>query len=209
MRKLTLVLLIAVATNLSCGPTERGESHTEEGTPGTGLPAIGTDTLWVEGQPEVLTIQRYASEPDFPLPFETRIPSGISVESVSSGEGNTILFLAIFGGETRDSVRLAFTVLPDNHQPTATESLVRELARRGSDVRDSQGPRWAVTFARRDGREAAGWVGSGSRNDHTFLLNLDYPPEFGDGFEPRASYILQHWVWLDPSESLGHPASMP
>jgi hypothetical protein len=204
MRRLTLVLLLAMLPNLACGPSAPDESTDDTGIPGTDMPAIGADTLWIEGQPEVLSVRRFTSDTGFPIRFTTLIPAGVAVETVSSGEGDAVLFLAVSGAVTRDSVRLAFTVLPERHQPTATESLVRERARRGSDVRDSRGPGWAETFARREGLEAAGWVGSGKRHDRTFLIDLDYLPEFGDGFEPRANYILENWVWLDTNEPLGH-----
>lgn len=70
------------------------------------------ETIAIEGESQ--RIEAYAFQPPvgFPVAFSTTVPADMEVEYESSGRGDAVRFIAVFGGVRRPDAALSFVVLP-------------------------------------------------------------------------------------------------
>lgn len=184
---------------------------------------VREDTILIEGTPQAIRLQRYATPDTFPLPFTTWVPSDMVAELDPANvdqPGAGLRFIANFAGRRSPDAFLHLYVYPAG--TTAQDVLAQArafVASRGVPV--SRGievaPPVADTVARQPWTAheerfrlqvgANQWlVGSIALGEHAgrfFHLITQYPAEFGDGFGPRAAVIQENWRWTDNDAPLG------
>jgi hypothetical protein len=182
------------------------------------------DTLMVEGMPEVVE-SRLAESPE--AGFSTYVPPGITMEVLTTGDSASVRFSASFAGPAdRNAYMHVRTYPPHAGVGTVRENVATFLRTlrphddpvggmvRGTEPHEqAEPPPWgeeAHTFAytgetniRYTGRVVLARSTSGF-----FHVITHYPPEFGDGLEPRFERILRHWRWETTGEMLW-PGSEP
>lgn len=239
-RNALVVLLAGLASVAGCGDRARQEAPGGEGpAPGDTLPAAGdsapasagdtagtapgggalperpatrTDTILLEGTPELTELTLVRSPAAFEPAFSTYVPEGMVRVFGHPERGMEIRFVAAFGGVRNEEASLGFYF----HPPGATEEEVREEARRVAREHGGTGApeasrRWEwseAEYAFGDARQARlfGQVAVARHGDRWFRVLLRYPPEYGDGFGPRAALILDRWRWEESGGGLGDGA---
>ncbi|MDQ3556703.1 MAG: hypothetical protein M3409_07980, partial [Gemmatimonadota bacterium] len=182
----------ADAPEQAAGPAERAASV--------------QDTLAIEGMREPVTLRLYTPPAGFPLPFSTYVPEDMRAETVSSGEGDGVRFVAHFGGVPNEHALVHLFVYPVDALPEHARETVRAIAESYGPVREfgeiepADRFGWAAEQYRISGRGPGsetmiGDVGLGERNGRWFHIVVQHPAEFSDGFAPRAQRILDEWRW--------------
>ncbi len=158
------------------------------------------------------TLILFETPEDFPVPFSTYFPEAMSVESIRTGEGDAIRFVADeadWGGE--GAVLHAFFPTEE-----ITSADIRDWVR---DVAESRGtPRRATTqrypwsimeyrfeAAREDVEGDGARTGSvvlGRHEDQYYYVVVQARPQVADDFRTRVEQILDHWEWRE-GEGLG------
>lgn len=169
------------------------------------------DTVAVEGMPEAVRLVLYRSPEGYPLPFTTYVPSTMEVTRDATGEADEVLFVASFGGVRNEAAALRVMV----HRAGASEwevvEVLRQLARDlGTELVELPEPQefgWSLREFRNaprrsPGQTVQGRLALGVLGDRFFTVAIHYPPEYGDGFEPRARQILREWRWQGSSRPL-------
>lgn len=164
-------------------------------------PSTKTDTISIEGEKSEVTLKLYDELSQI---FTTYFPKDDFVaESVSSGEGTGSLFyFNIDGNKNSDAYVSVFFPNEVNN----AEQLERLLTAKGGLVQTNQ---WQMENRTKDipyswakekiiykqpGSEqnilAALYIGEA--NGKVFYVITHYPAEYGDGFAPRADFILKN-----------------
>lgn len=158
-------------------------------------PVIYSETISIEGMPQVLEVVEYRPPMGFPLGFTTAVPTDMVVSYVNSGLGDEVRFEAAFGGTRRPDARLTFVALPESADSAdAHERIVTVVAEiNGQPVEPLPGD-WAVERYR-VGDGYSGSLALGTENGKWYYFLAHYPPEFGDGMGPRIELILRRWKW--------------
>jgi hypothetical protein len=202
--------LAADAPAPASAPAPRGDPD----IPGRHRPATVIGAIEVEGMPQPMTLRLFRTPPGFPLPFSTYLPEDVEPGSVASGEGDAVMFVAAFGGRRNEDARVALQVLPGGTTGDAARAVLRQSAPGGPAAHAVPGaapapasatPRrfpWsldevAYRFRGRDETAVVGSAALGRRDGRYFILTVQYPEEFGDGFGPRVARILGDWQWAD------------
>jgi hypothetical protein len=207
-----LSALVALAA-LSLGACDPAPDPTTDRAPGDTLPHPVADpadrpaesrrTVEIEGMEEEVFVRLYHPPDGFPLPFSTYIPESMAAQEVAAGEGDAVAFVAEFGGQRNEAAAVRLVVAPPG---MSVDDLIGLL---GAIVEGLEGSLVASDFHLfpwadqefaidpRPGRlqGVSGVVGVGTRHDRAFAVAVHYPPEYGDGFAPRASLILDEWRW--------------
>ena len=172
------------------------------------------DTVMLEGMPEPITLRLYASPADAPVPFSVYLPRAFDAEVVPGEEGWAVRFAADFAntGASPGWIEVLF------HPAGTSEAEARDalpLAARsgGREERSLEGsPRFPWSLEERgftadepDGTRIVGTLALGRHDERLFRLTIRYPEEWGDGFGPRASLLLDTWRWRS-GERLGQGA---
>lgn len=166
---------------------------------------IKEGTLSIEGTPQTVILNLVEGDP---LPFYTYSPPDMVVSRANSPEGSELRFTARFGGQQRDDVYLSFFFYPAGM--TADQAVLRAqngITRPGWETKDSE-KRYAWSMREwtiRDKTRTPARVGHlavGQHKEQVFHVMTYLPPEFGDGFGPRARVILDEFVWTDTGEKL-------
>lgn len=183
---------------------ERGEPDVPP-PPGPRPPAERQDTVLIEGRREPVRLRLVESPPEFPIPFSTYAPQGFTMRTLGSGEETVVRFVAAFGGTPDERAYLEVVPYPADAPEAAAVAGALEVA--GTEA--SPDSAWAAVadwvvrewrFLRLGAREP--YVGSvllGRTGDRWLHVLMRYPPEYGDGFGPRARLILETWRWERPS----------
>jgi hypothetical protein len=188
-------------TNAPEAPPAATAPDTVTATPGARAP-IRSGVMMVEGMEEPVTLHLYDAGPGFPLRFSTYVPEGWRAETVSSGEGDAVRFTP----EGGDAAGVALTFFVYREQIRTGEA--RQMARNMADVvgnasREQRPERWALDAYSFDGPDLVGRLVLGRQAGRFFHFMSVYPPEWGDGFAPRAGIIIDEWVWHDTGRGLG------
>lgn len=201
-----LVLLLTAACGVEEGdaPPARVEEPPLQPAP-EARPETGTDTLHIEGMPHVIEVRLVASPPDFPLPFTTYVPPDVEVADADRGDQAEVRFSAKYGAGGPAEAWLEISAYPtDLTDEAATERARRAAGAAGVRVRaDEPMQPWSIAEWRvqpdstTEGR--MGRVMLGRHGERYFHVRTLYPPEFGDGFGPRAALVLRHVRWGDGS----------
>ena len=158
---------------------------------------------------EPIEVLLFETPADWPLAFSTYYPEDWLVETASSGEGDGVTFVANYGGTRNDQVTLTIFAYPAGTDADGAQELARSLATSLGLAELAPGERtypWALTeyagTASLGEVELVARLGLGRHGDRYFSILYQYPPEFGDGFAPRAAVVLDEWRWSDTGEPL-------
>ena len=186
-------------------------------------PSITTsDTLLIEGRPEVLPVASFRSGPDFPLPFRTLVPDTarlVPTIEMAGAEDSGRGFAAAARFEWQpgsDPAFLRLVVLDTTMTDNDARGLVRGIATdfgviasAGIEAQEAVPPPahpWATLGYRLSGAVRGvpvdGWISLGRQGERIFYFMALYPPEYGDGLGPRFDYVLRQWEWLDGAARL-------
>lgn len=160
------------------------------------------ETIAIEG--ETQHIQAYVFRPPvgFPVAFSTIVPADMEVGYETSGRGDVVRFIAVFGGIRRPDAALSFVALPAGADSTEAKLLfdarVAEVGGREADLRPGD---WAIERAR-PGNGSSGFLALGRQEAVWFYFEAGYPPEFSDGMGPRIDLVLRRWVWAGTGRPL-------
>lgn len=207
-----LLLLIATA----CAP---GAPERQAAEDGRTLPETRIDTVLLEGMPEEIRLSLFETPDDFPLPFHAYVPEGIAPEVLESDSGGAVRFVSEMGGVRNEGALLHLHVYAAGTSEEAAAAAVRGFASsRGALASQGEGEEptvtrrfeWSVaeySFRERslDRGPISGVVALGRRPAHVFHVLLQYPPEYEEGFVPRARKILETLRWEDTGEGLRVP----
>lgn len=191
---------------LSGGPPRAGAPSAQDTLPER--PATRADTIFLEGMPEVTELTLVRSPAGFDPAFSTYVPEEMVPVFTRPDRGLELRFVAAFGGVRNEEASLGVLVYP----PEATEEEVLTEARRVAEAHGATGQpsrpgRWEWSRVEYPFGEVArarvfGTVAVGRHVDRWFRILLRYPPEYGDGFAPRAELILEEWRWEDTGRGL-------
>jgi hypothetical protein len=169
------------------------------------LTATKQGTIRLEGTEEPITLALYRPPDWFPLPFYTYHPEDIVAGTVTAGEvGQTVRFTANMGGVLNDDAFVELYVLPEGMSEEDARVLVRENAQDIGSTRQADENRfsWSLEEHLFESPEFLGMYALGSHGGRFFQIMIAYPPEYGDGFGPRAQLILNEWHWADTGAAL-------
>src|SRR5690606_30458837 len=76
-------------------------------------PPLVSETIAIEGMPEVIEARVVEAPVAFPLGFTTVVPSDMAVDFASSGEGDALHVEAEFGGVRNPDATFIFLVMPE------------------------------------------------------------------------------------------------
>jgi hypothetical protein len=160
------------------------------------------DTILLEGTPEPIELELLASPPGFPLPFSAYVPSDFMVEWTRD-PAFSVRFLAAFGGHRNPDAFAELTVHAAGTGREEAETAARAALEGSAATVTGIGSRhtWAIAeWGLRDppGPEPrVGRVALGLRGGRFFHWLERYPAEYGDGFPPRSTVILETLRWED------------
>ncbi len=185
-------------------PADTASEIPAQATGPTSRPETLRDTLTVEGTPQPATLRLYRTPPGFPLPFSTYVPADLVPESAAPVGGESVRFVASFGGRRTDSAYVAVQVhATDVDEEAARRMLSAATGGGGPAAPDQQRYPWALA-------EYSGGAGAtvsrgilGRHEGQFFYVLIRYPAELGDGFAPRAATVLEHWEWEGAGGGLG------
>ncbi len=163
-----------------------------EAAPVGDLPLTKPATMRGEGQQGTLTLVR---EDDFPLPFATYRPEGMTSDWGASDEGAGAHF---FVGDA------TLTIFVPATDPGNLAEWARETAESmGEPSQLDAFPRWTVAAYSFGGADVTGSVRAGRHAGRAFYVLETMPLERGSGFAPRADVVLREWRWLDDGSGFG------
>lgn len=156
-------------------------------------PEEKSDEIEIEGMPETITSKLIFNDE---LGFSTYYPDNMLAES----NGNRLTMIANFGGVRNEDAYIEFV-------GKATEGDVSEMVNESlSDFDDysitekGEDDFW-VPFSEREyiilKDDFTGTVSFFERSGMLYRVVIHYPVEYGDGFDPRAAYILGEIMWYD------------
>ena len=191
---MTAMLVVAACAG---EPAEQGQNE----APGERAATV-IDTLHLEGTAEPVELTLVRSPAHFPLPFTTYVPPLIEVDEADRGDQAEVRFVADFDGMDRKLAWLEIAAYPDGLGEEAALERARRAAGDSAQrvtANDPLAP-WVIGAWRVGGGELEGRTGMvllGRHAGRYFHFRRVYPPEFGDGFGPRAALVLRHWRWDD------------
>lgn len=215
-----LQTLLALASLLTACGSNGGDAREAPGLPDATSDTLVRavfDTILIEGQPEEIRLERFETPVGFPLPFTAWVPSDMSVQVIPADSGAAVRFTAEFGGIRRPDAFLNLFVHPASVQETEAVSLARAFAvSRGVPVSRGEAPEpepapsyaWSLAEYRFDGTApgaapVVGRVAVGRHGGRYFHIVQQFPPEYADGFGPRAHLLLERLRWADTGAGLG------
>lgn len=180
--------------------------------PAPRYPASKSDTLYLEGMPEPVTLKLF-DEPG--LPFVTYYPSTtITTQTTSSDEGILARFNAAFGDTEEPEAHLQFFFPSPEaglYSVQAMQDLVTGLIESNAWrlTEDPAAPPpcpWAQAqyrFAAPDTAEAgSGFACIGVREGWPFYVLTYVPEQYAEGFGPRMRVLLRAFRWRDDGTGL-------
>jgi hypothetical protein len=177
----------------------------------TERPATKTGTLSLEGNDDPFTFRLFdAASASVPAPFTTYVPEDMIADIVGTDSGKTVRFVANFGGRRQEQAYLEVAFFPPATSESEARSVIEKTGPGGASLKlSSDGSKrftwslaeYGISYTSKTGR-MTGAIALGKHGDRLFRLTLHYPEEFGDGFMPRASRILEEWRWSDNNLAL-------
>lgn len=214
-----ILSLLLVLTLAACGGTdavpptseEDAVPDTSDAIPSTGdtpvpvvdLPEAKQDTILLEGMPEPITLELYRTPATFDLPFNTYHPADLMPETIQPAEGQTIRFVANFGGVRTEEAFVEFFVYPPGNTLQTVREQLEGIAEGVTRVPEAD-RRYAWSeeeYAFTEG-DLVGRYLVGEHGGSYFRVSMVYPIEMGDGFPPRANILLEQLRWLDDASGL-------
>jgi len=211
--------LVAVLLILACaeGPERASEDLPSTSAPSASAPAPAprdstatrpatrTDTIPIEGMPEVIELDLVRSSPGFPLPFTTYATSDFAVEAGEHMGLPTVKLVAVFAGVRNEDAFVEIAAYPagtsEGDAPVLAQGVLGEGAEAVPPSETSDG--WAVAEWRLMDSSGPDTVIArlrlGRRKSHYFHVLQRYPAAYADGMAPRVWVILEEWRWEDGS----------
>ncbi|HEY9832864.1 MAG TPA: hypothetical protein V6D26_20085 [Stenomitos sp.] len=189
------------STAPSSATTNNQPEQAPETTQVSTRPSTKTDTISIEGEKSEVTLKLYDKQSQL---FTTYFPQDdFVVESASSGaDAGSIFYYNVDGNKNKDvSVSISFPTWANN-----AEQLERLLTAKGGLVQKNQWQMedrtkevpysWAKEkiLYKQPGSEEnlLAQLYIGEANGKVFYVITRYPAEYGDGFAPRADFILKN-----------------
>lgn len=169
------------------------------------LPAVKQDTILLEGMPESITLELYETPESFGLPFITYHPEDIKPDLVSPDEGEVVRFVANMGGVLEEDAVVGIYVHPEGTTEQEAREMMQILASSYGESSEPANPRfpWSIVEYQVNDGEIVGTYALGQHAERYFHVMVTYPPEYGDGFGPRAHIVLEELRWKDTGQDLG------
>jgi hypothetical protein len=161
-------------------------------------PATRTAEIEIEGTPEPVALRLYTPPAGFPLRFTTYLPEEMEAETASSGEGDAVRFVARFGGRLEPRALVSLFVHPEGTDETAARQHADALASGAGRSGAGREQRHAWSIHERQYRgpgDVVGQVAVGRQGGRYYSISVEYPPEYGDGFAPRAQLVIDEIEW--------------
>ena len=212
--RLAAVLAAGVLAPGACGGDRPAPGDAPDGVeaPSAGeapVPAAGeasaarpdtvTDTLLVEGMPERMRLRLVRSPEGFPLPFSAYVPVDMEAEETTRDGRPALRLVAAFGGVRNEDAFMELAAYPEGLDERAAVARAEAVAGEGAEPLDDPGYAWVERGWRwrgEEGGEAYTALLLLGRHDGRWLHVLRrYPPEYGDGFAPRAGLVLESLRW--------------
>lgn len=161
-------------------------------------PETITATISIEGEETPINLRLYQEYSDL---FTTYYPAEDFIsEGVSSGEGTGVKFITNFDGQKNEDAYVSISFLNSFQTIEQLRNFVRgESGLIASNkwefvnqTQDASYP-WAqeqILF--RNGQDITGVIYLGQQDNKVFYVVTHYPLEYGDGFIPRADFILKN-----------------
>lgn len=212
---LALAVVALLATACEAPPVADEAPGPEPGTePGpapdrTGIgaerPPEARRMVEIEGMAEELRVVLYESPAGFPLPFSTYVPDALLPEAVGDWPGEGVAFVAHFGGHRNEAAAVRILVAPEGMSEDEMMERLHELVRAmRADLAPAPEPlfEWSrqefVLEPRPRWMDGVAGIGAvGERQGRLYAVLAHHPPEYGDGFAPRAGLILDEWRWAE------------
>lgn len=189
------------------GTTQPGESGVSE-MPAqdadlSDLPSEKEGTIQIEGMDESVTLKLFDHSQ-----YVTYHPVEMIAEPDDSGEGDSVRFIANFGGQRNDDAFVHFFLYPDGTSKEEALTAASDLAEQfGSGVKEvAAGDRyypWALAEYMGHVGDMSVTIGVGEHGDQYYQVLTHYPLEYGDGMGPRVNLILSELLWKDTGKGLG------
>jgi hypothetical protein len=160
-------------------------------------PETITATISIEGEETPINLRLYQEDSDL---FTTYYPDEDFIsESVSSGEGTGVRFITNFDGQKNEDAYVRISFLNSfqtikqlrNFVKGASGPIASNKWQVVNQTQDASYP-WAqeqIIF--RNGQDITGVIYLGQQYGKVFYVITHYPLEYGDGFVPRADFILR------------------
>ena len=196
----------ALGSRTGAVDTASGSAARRGAYPRQPRPERRADTLRLEGMPQPLESHLYRAPWREPLAFSTYVPADMITEAA----GDTVRFVADFGGQRQDSALVQVVALPHGLAPDSLRRATRRLAeQRGLPAGPtSANLPWAIAEFDFRGRACSpatcstGTIVLAAHGGRFFRVLWQYPAEYGDGMAPRVRWILEEWRWQDTGDGL-------
>lgn len=168
--------------------------------------------LTVQGAAQPVTLTLYRSPEGFPLAFSTYVPQEMRAETVSSGEGDGVRFLADSVGVEGDTAMVHVFFYPESSTESDAREVVRTAAeaygpiREFAEVDPTNRYPWSIVEYQIDGGgtdDVNGTVALGRHAGRLFHIIVQIPATAGESYAERARMILDEWRWEDTGGGLG------
>jgi hypothetical protein len=188
----------------SAAPVQRADSLPAR-------PEARTDTIEVEGSPQVERLTLVRSPEGFAPPFTTYVPPGLRAEFLAGDSTPSVRFTAAFAGRVNPDAYLQVRVYPrgtaELFARQSVDSYLRGRDPRQDNVRASTRWPWAIdawdfSYGGDAGTPFVGSIALVRHGDRFLHVLAHYPAEYGDGMGPRVAAILREWRWEDDGTSL-------
>lgn len=185
-------------------PPEQQEPQ-EQNQQAIDRPKTKEGVLTIEGQKEEIPLNLYEGKI---IPFSTYIPEhDFTVEEAGSEEEGTVFFFTNFNDNKNEKAYISIYMYPE--EVKTSEQAVSEITGENGMAKvnewdiaepDSKRFNWSIREYHFTHQPYTGSIYLGKHGDRYFRFVLHYPVEMGDGFEPRASIIIDEFYWIDIGE---------
>ncbi|MFT9849304.1 S-layer homology domain-containing protein [Aneurinibacillus sp. REN35] len=164
------------------------------------LPKTKDSSIMIEGMPQKITLALFQKQN---VPFYTYYPTDMIAETMSSDEGGAARFIANFGGFRNDKAFM-HVYFPAAHMQTEQKvlSLIQSYGYKETQQQSTTDVSWAekAYMYTKDGQNHRLLLGKHA--GQYFIVQIQYPVEYGDGISPRIAKIFEEWRWSDTKKPL-------
>lgn len=202
MRTSTFALLLLALSLSACGEREASSSLADRAAAISA--GMNVDSLVIDGEATAVTFNE-ASGASFPIPFDVRVPNPLRVERAESAAGDAVTFKLNLPPD--DGV-VSVTALPASTDEAAARAQARAVADSlGAVAVEPAEAGWALAAyasptatGAAPGRPASVWLGQ--HGGRYFTVTTDAAASVVGAFQPRATYLLEHWTWTDDGTTM-------
>ncbi|MMZ56390.1 hypothetical protein D1872_182780 [compost metagenome] len=159
-------------------------------------PTTKEETVYIEGMPEKMMFHLFRQQG---WPFTTYYPSDMIANTASSGEGDSVRMIANFGGKRNADAFLHIFFPSKNIHP---EEMIRAYDYKAEHEQSTKETPWASKAYAYQANGKFHRLLLGKHGERYFIIQIQYPMEYGDGMAPRIAKILEEWRWSDSGNLL-------